>query len=87
MFDCDPVDLTRTLAEMERHSRLRTNFDQPAARDLMAQWLKQDRRFDGYDADRLVKRVADCRASGAVLDLTDPVLRGQPRRPLDKSGW
>ena len=84
MFDKDPRDLTATLAEMEYRSRVTTNFTQSEAREKMTQWLSQDRRFDDFDKDKLVQRVQECRQAGAVLDLDDPVLKGQERRPLDK---
>jgi hypothetical protein len=69
---------------MERQARIRTNFSQPEAREKMTEWLSQDRRFDGFDKHRLVQRVQECRASGAVLDIDDPRLKGLPPRPLDR---
>jgi hypothetical protein len=84
MFELDEKDLSVTLREMERESRIRSNFDQGAARQKMAQWLSQDRRFDGFDKNRLVERVTECRQSGGVLDLTDPTLRGGPPRVGDR---
>lgn len=87
MFGDDERDRVAALAEMERLSRTRTNFDQVAAREVFKQYLGQDRRFDEYNKDALVRRVQECKAQGAVLDLTDPVLRGQAPRPPDRSGW
>jgi hypothetical protein len=87
MFGDDERDRVAALAEMERLSRTRTNFDQVAAREVFKQYLGQDRRFDEYNKDALVRRVQECKAQGAVLDLTDPVLRGRAPRPLDRSGW
>ena len=84
MFENDPKNLAATLSEMERQSRLVTNFDQPAAQQKMAIWLGQDRRFDAFNKDMLVRRVQECRQSGATLDLDDPRLKGRPARPLDK---
>ena len=84
MFERDQKDLVVTLGEMDRQSRIRTNFDQPAAREKMAGWLSQDRRFDEFDKDKLARRVQECRQSGAVLDLDDPVLKGGEPRPLDR---
>jgi len=80
MFERDPRDLTTTLSEMERQARIKTNFSQSEAKEKLAEWISQDRRFDQFDKARLVQRVAECRQSGAVLDLDDPVLKGgQPR--------
>ena len=85
MFEKDERDLCATLSEMENRSRIVTNFDQPAALTKMAAWIKQDRRFDNFDAERLSKRVQECLASGAVLDMSDPYLKkGGERRPLDR---
>jgi hypothetical protein len=49
MFERDEKDLCLTLSEMERRSRIATNFDQPAALEKMKTYLAADRRFDGYD--------------------------------------
>ena len=84
MFERSPRDLAATLTEMEKTSRLRSNFDQIAALEKMKSYLEADRRFDGYAKDKLAQRVMECRRSCAVLDLDDPVLKGQPPRPLDR---
>jgi hypothetical protein len=86
MFGEDERDRVAALAEMERLSRVRSNFDTVAARETFKSYLNADRRFDGYNKDALVARVQECK-QGATLDLTDPVLKGQGRRPLDRSGW
>jgi hypothetical protein len=65
----------------------RCNFNQVEARGVLRSWIENDRRFAGYDADALAKRVAECKSNGAVLDLDDPRLRGQPPRPLERSHW
>ena len=84
MFDNDHRDLCAALNEMERQSRIKTNFSQSEAKEKMTQWLGQDRRFDTYAKDKLAQRVMECRQSGAVLDLDDPVLKGGSPRPLDR---
>jgi hypothetical protein len=88
MFSNDPHDLTSTLSAMDREARIKANFNQYEARDLVASWIKQDARFSGYDSQRLAHRVQQCKSNGAVLDLDDPYLRrgGEPR-PLDKAQW
>jgi hypothetical protein len=85
VFTNDKNDLTRTLGEMEYLARQKTNFNQVEAKEKMREWLAQDRRFDGYDPNRLIERVHEAKFSGAQLDLDDPQLRkgGQPR-PLDR---
>ena len=84
MFERNQNDLARTLNQMEFHARQTTNFNQNDAKDKMREWLANDRRFDGYDPERLIERVRDCKYRGAVLDLDDPALQkgGEPR-PLD----
>ena len=68
-FDNNSRDLAATLSAMEQRSREMTNFNQPAARQKMTEWVSNDRRFDSYDPDKLVDRVAHCKAYGARLDL------------------
>jgi hypothetical protein len=83
MFDHEQKDLAATLAQMERQARERSNFNQVVAKEKMAEWIAQDRRFDGLDPERLVDRVQRCRQSGAVFDITDPSLqKGGSPRPL-----
>jgi hypothetical protein len=88
MFDIDPRDLAATLSQMETQARQKANFDQNEAKQKMAEWLANDRRFDSYDPARLIERVQVCKSNGAHLDLEDPQLMkgGQPR-PLDRSRW
>jgi len=85
MFGKDQRDLTATLSEMEYWARQKSNFNQTEARQRMAEWLQQDRRFDGFDHSRLVERVQLSKSNGAVLDLDDPqLLKGGQPRPLDR---
>jgi hypothetical protein len=85
MFGKDPRDLARTLSEMERIARDKCNANQIEAKRTMVEWLQNDRRFDGFDAQRLTDRVHLHKHRGAVLELDDPQLQrgGQPR-PLDR---
>ncbi len=87
MFGDDPRDLCAALSQMEQIARQRSNFNQLEAKQQFKTFLHNDRRFDLYDADKLVDRVMLCKSNGAVLDLDDPQLRGLPPRPLDRSGW
>jgi hypothetical protein len=83
MFSDDPRDLAKTLGEMEREARVRSNFNQPDAKETMKRWLSSDRRFDTFDADRLIERTLEARSCGRTLDLDDPFLqRGGNKRPL-----
>jgi hypothetical protein len=82
MFSDDPRDLARSLGEMHRLAREKCWQNQIEAKETMRQWLQHDRRFDAFDKDRLIERVAEARYNGRSLDLDDPFLRGGPKRPL-----
>jgi hypothetical protein len=71
VFGRSERDLQDTLAQMERDARLRSDFNSAEARRLLAASIRNDRRFDGYNADEVARRVQECRQSGAVLDLHD----------------
>jgi hypothetical protein len=87
MFDNDTRGKLQTLSEMERVSRIRTNFNQEQARQVFKSYVAADRRFDEYDPDKLVQYVQHSLGHGAVIDLTDPRLRGQEARPLERRRW
>src|SRR5256885_2244781 len=81
VFGNDEREMAATLSRMETKAREQSNFNQNEARQSMASWVANDRRFDGYDPQRLVDRVQHCKSNGAQLDLTDPQLLrgGKPR--------
>jgi hypothetical protein len=62
----------------------RTCSNRIEARQLLAGYIRQDRRFDGLDPAKLAQRVDELRSNGAQLDFTDPRLRGLPPRPLQR---
>ena len=84
MFDDNHKDMTAWLAEAERQARIKSNFSETDAQKKLTAWIKQDSRFSEFDATKLAERVVDCIGHGAVLDLSDPVLKGGERRPLDR---
>ncbi len=84
MFDTSERDLIRTLGTMAETAIQRCYHNRTEARELVAQWIKQDRRFDGLDPSKLAERVDQLRSNGAKLDLRDPRLRGLPARPLER---
>jgi hypothetical protein len=88
MHGRDEKDMLAALGSMARTSVDRCFGNKVEARERMKEWLAYDRRFEGYDPDRLVDRVMLSRSNGAVVELDDPALmRGGTRRPLDRSGW
>ena len=85
MFDSEQKDLSATLSQMERLAREKSNFNQIEAREKMARWVANDRRFDAFEPTRLVERVAHCKSNGAVFDIEDPaLLKGGRPRPLSR---
>ena len=64
MFDDNSKDLTATLAEMHRVARIKSNFSETDAKEKMRKWIKQDSRFDEFDAAKLADRVNECIQSG-----------------------
>lgn len=84
MFDTNERDMVKTLAEMERLARERSQFDQTAAKQVFREYLERDRRFDPYDKDKLIAHIQECRQSCATVDLQDPRLQGREARPLER---
>ena len=87
MWDKNERDLCATLSYMEQLARERSNFNQGEALEKLKGYMQQDRRLDEFDKNALASRVMLSRSNGAVLDLSDPVLKGRPKRPLDNSNW
>jgi hypothetical protein len=87
VFAKDERDMCQTLQEMHREAYQRSNCNQIDAVKVMAGYIRQDKRFEQYDPAALAERVRQCRSNGAVIDLTDPVLRGLEPRPLERSRW
>jgi hypothetical protein len=87
MFDNDDKDMAATLSQMQREALHRCRFNQIEAAERMKQWVRQDARFNSYDADRLVAKANECKGNGGVFSLDDPYLRknGQAR-PLALKG-
>jgi hypothetical protein len=79
MFEDRQDHMVATLAEMHDRARVKGNFDRNKAKEIMTGWVRQDRRFDSYDANRLIDRVQERSGNGGVLDLSDPYLRGAPK--------
>jgi hypothetical protein len=84
MFGNDERDMCATLSQMHKAAIAKSNYNQPEAKQLLRDFVQADRRFDQFDADRLVERVHEARANGRTMDLfDDPYLRrGGEKRPL-----
>jgi hypothetical protein len=72
MFNKTPRDLVRTLDMMRDRSIEECRYNETAAIKQTAQWLKNDRRYDGYDADALAKEAFDAKNHGRQMNLDRP---------------
>lgn len=71
MFGRSDKDVAKSLTAMEQWARETANFNQSEAKRLLIGAIKQDARFQGYNADEVARRVQESRQTGAMLDLTD----------------
>jgi hypothetical protein len=70
-YDSDSRSLAATLSQMQREALNRCNGNQIEAAENIRRWVANDRRFDQFDANRLVSRAEECRTTGATLNLED----------------
>ena len=82
MYGNDERDLCATLSQMHRIAIERAHWNQNEAKEILKGYVQSDRRFDPFDADRLIERVQEARSNGRTMDLDDPFLRGKEKRPL-----
>jgi hypothetical protein len=68
-------DRLRKLGEMYQAALDRSNGNKLEAHAKMVEWLPRYRDYDGLDPERLVKRVEECRRSGARLSLDSDELK------------
>jgi hypothetical protein len=90
-------DLIQTLNSMANEALSRNYNNRIAAREDMARYIQNDKRFSEglnpwgikYDATVLAHRYEEARNCGAVLHLDDPRLRagGGQARPLAKDAY
>ena len=82
MHSADDRDRLATLGSMARLAVDRCFGNKVEAKEQIKEWISYDRRFEGYDRDRLADQVMLNRSNGAAIDLDDPYLRGGQKRPL-----
>jgi hypothetical protein len=87
MYGNTERDKQITLARMMETALTRQLGNHIEAKQLVAQWIANDRRFDGIDPYKLAQRADERQSNGARIDLDDPRLRGEPARPLTKDGY
>ncbi len=69
--------------DLMQNEAMQRNFgNRPQAREDMAVAIRNDRRFDQFDAAVLARRYEEARNCGGILKLDDPRLRGGEARPL-----
>jgi hypothetical protein len=85
MYERNQPDILATLGQMVQLAHRRANYNQNEVKEKLREYVQTDRRFKGYDLDRLVDRVTKCGQSGAKLDLSNPwLLPGGEKRPLSR---
>lgn len=82
MFDRNERDMCATLSAMHTEAIQKARWHQEDAQRLMTDWIRNDKRFEGYDPQAVAERVRACKSNGATMDLDDPTLRGQATRPV-----
>jgi hypothetical protein len=88
MYDPNEKDMLSALGSMAKRSVDVCWGNKVEARERMKQWVGLDRRFDSFDADKLVDRVMLARSNGAVVELDSPeLLKGGSPRPFKLSEW
>jgi len=89
MYGTSERDLIQSLNAMANEALQRNYNNRIAAREDMAAAIKNDRRFDRFDAPKLAKQYEQARNCGAVLQLDDPRLQagGGQARPLAKDTY
>jgi hypothetical protein len=71
MFSNKSTDVEQWLMAAHDAVRVECRFDQRAMARKMAEYLGQDRRFDGIaDKEKFATEVFECRRSGRELDLS-----------------
>lgn len=84
IFGTNPENLQATLSRLINESYAATNCSMEETYRRTREMLDWDRRFDGFDKERLVARAREVGASGGQLDWSDPFLFGQDKRPLSR---
>ena len=72
MFGKTNNDIARTLSVMTEQAIQDCRFNQTEAVRKVAEFVKQDRRFDGYDPNFVAKRAFESRQTGRQLRLDTP---------------
>lgn len=86
MFNKTDNDITRTLVTMIDRSIDECKYNQGAAIKKTAEWIRQDRRFDGHDAAAVAKEAFDCKQHGRRFELNKSAVRTNPMPPQYTGG-
>jgi hypothetical protein len=69
MYERNQPDILATLGQMVQLAHRRANYNQNEVKEKLREYVQTDRRFKGYDLDRLVDplRNVDSRARSSTL--------------------
>jgi hypothetical protein len=85
MFSRTRSDMVATVREMINRAVPEAKYDQSAAKELVRNWIEQDRRFDpkeiGMTSDQVVREAFDARQSGRAMRLGPAPLELSPMAP------
>ncbi len=71
MFGKTTDDISEVLMRMQDEARIACRHDQRAMALKMADWMANDRRFDGIrDKAAFAREAMDARSHGRMIDLT-----------------
>src|SRR5260370_36850307 len=73
--------LRKTLGQMYQGALTEANGNIEEANNKLAESINNDRRFDQYPTDRLLKRFNEYFGNGAFLDFEEPYLQERAPRP------
>jgi hypothetical protein len=77
MYSKSTDDIAQTLMHMQERARIDCKFDQYAMARRMAEFMANDRRFDGIaNKEAFAREAMDARSHGRQLDLTERVGSG-----------
>jgi hypothetical protein len=86
MYGKSTEDIAQVLTSMQEEARIVCRYNQTEMAQQMAEWMANDRRFDGIkDKHALAVDVMDARQHGRQIDLTpryrlDPEPTSSPTR-------
>lgn len=72
MFTKSKTDIERTLALMVETAKVEARYNEEKALKVAAGFIRNDKRFEQYDADHVAREAFECKRSGRQLELSKP---------------